>query len=97
MNVHSLERTIHITEHAMQRLRERVITHEGFRGWKQMVKKARYYGKVLQDFTDEEYQWVKDNIHGLSPSHIRLMNGFAFIFMGDNGHARTLVTVIKVA
>ncbi len=97
MNMHSLERKIHITEHAMQRLRERVITHEGFRGWKQFVKKARYYGEVAQDFTYEEIQWFENNIQGLNPSHIRLMNGFAFLFMGDNGHARTLVTVIKVA
>lgn len=98
MNMHSLERTVHITEHAMQRLRERVITHEGFRGWKQMVKKARYYGEIVCDFDDEEYHWYKENISGLfSSSQVRLMNGFAFLFMGDNGHARTLVTVIKVA
>ena len=45
MNMHSLERRVHVTEHAMQRLRERAVTHEGFRGWKQMVKKVHYYGK----------------------------------------------------
>lgn len=62
-----------------------------------MVKKARYYGKIIHDFDSEEYQWYKENISGLfSSSQVRLMDGFAFLFMGDNGHARTLVTVIKV-
>ena len=97
VNQHSLERAIHITEHAMQRLHERVITHDGFRGWKQLVKKARYDGEILRNFTDKEYQWYEENICELfKSSQVRLLNGFAFLFMGDNGHARTLVTVIKV-
>jgi hypothetical protein len=97
MNMHSFERVVHITEHAMQRLQERVVTHDGFRNWKQLVKKARYEGEILYGFTDEEYKWYEENISGLfNSSQVRLMNGFAFLFMGNHGHARTLVTVIKV-
>ncbi|SFB66543.1 hypothetical protein SAMN02910406_00092 [Ruminococcus albus] len=47
---------------------------------------------------DTEIQWCRKKTHDLTSSaQIRIMNGFAFLFMGNNGHARTLVTVIKVA
>ena len=98
MNVHTFERAIHITDHSMQRLNERVVNHDGFKSWKQLVKKARYYGRTDLDMDDTEIQWCREKMHGLTSSaQIRIMNGFAFLFMGDNGHARTLVTVIKVA
>lgn len=48
--------------------------------------------------TDAEYEWYTTHIaHLHSSSQVRIMNGFAFLFMGNKGHARTLVTVITVA
>ncbi len=48
--------------------------------------------------TDAEYEWYITHItHLYSSSQVRIMNGFAFLFMGNKGHARTLVTVIAVA
>ncbi|SDB28886.1 hypothetical protein SAMN02910317_01412 [Ruminococcaceae bacterium FB2012] len=48
--------------------------------------------------TDAEYEWYITHItHLNSSSQVRIMNGFAFLFMGNSGHARTLVTVIAVA
>ena len=62
-----------------------------------MVRTARYSGKTESDMTYEEQQWCQKNIRNLYPSsQIRLLNGFAFIFMGNKGHARTLVTVISM-
>lgn len=46
----------------------------------------------------EEYKWYSTHIsHLYNSSQVRIMNGFAFLFMGSKGHARTLVTVIAVA
>ena len=48
--------------------------------------------------TDAEYEWYSKHItHLYNTSQVRMMNGFAFLFMGNKGHARTLVTVIAVA
>lgn len=89
---------IEITHHAMQRLEERVQTHDGFRSWKHMVKTARYQGRSEVDMTDAEYEWYTKHItHLYNTSQVRMMNGFAFLFKGNKGHARTLVTVIAVA
>ena len=98
MTKYEYQRDIAITKHAMQRLEERVITHDGFKSWKHMVKAARYKGRGEYDMTDAEYQWCSTHITGLNnSSQVRILNGFAFLFMGNNGHARTLVTVIAVA
>jgi len=48
--------------------------------------------------TDEEFDWCTTHIHHLyKSSQVRIMDGFAYLFMGNKGHARTLVTVIAVA
>lgn len=48
--------------------------------------------------TDAEYQWYTTHIKHLhKSSEVRILNGFAYLFMGNRGHARTLVTVIAVA
>ena len=98
MTKYECQKDIEITKHAMQRLEERVITHAGFKSWKQMVKTARYKGRSEYDMSDAEYQWCSTHITGLhNSSQVRILNGFAFLFMGNKGHARTLVTVIAVA
>lgn len=98
MQNYSLCKPIEITHHAMQRLEERVVTHDGFRSWQHMVKTARYKGRSEANMTDAEYEWCITHIANLyNSSQVRIMNGFAFIFMGNKGHARTLVTVIAVA
>ena len=91
-------KTIEITNHAMQRLKERVVTHDGFKSWQHMVKTARYEGRSEVNMTDVEYEWCITHItHLYCSSQVRIMNGFAFLFMGNKGHARTLVTLIAVA
>lgn len=48
--------------------------------------------------TDAEYEWYQTHIKHLHPSsQVRILDGFAYLFMGNKGHARTLVTVIAVA
>ena len=98
MQNYASRKSIEITLHAMQRLEERVITHDGFRNWQHLVKTARYEGRSEYNMTDEEYKWYSTHIsHLYNSSQVRIMNGFAFLFMGNKGHARTLVTVIAVA
>ena len=90
--------SVRITEHAMQRLEERVVSFDGFRSWQHLVKTARYEGRTEQNMTAEEYAWCKTHLHKLNRSaQIRLLNGYMFLFMGNKGHARTLVTVLEVA
>lgn len=88
---------VEITEHAMERLLERVKSHGGYRSWQHMVKEARYNGKPVSLMTDEEYrQCLKQVKHMCNSSQVRLLDGFFFIFRGNKGHARTLVTVFEL-
>ena len=89
---------VEITQHAMLRLRERVGNYAGYRSWQDLARTARYKGKTESEMTDYEYDWCINNIRRSSTSsQVRILNGFAFIFMGNRGHARTLVTVIQIA
>ena len=98
MQNHSYHRNIEITRHAMQRLEERVQNHEGFVSWQHMVQTARYKGRNENNMTEAEYQWVLSHVSNLyKSSQVRIMNGFAYLFKGNKGHARTLVTVLRVA
>lgn len=88
---------ITITAHAMKRLRERVKSYEGYRNWEHMASTARYEGKGSTSMTDEELEWCEANMKNIGQScKVRLLNGFVFLFMGNNGHARTLVTVLSM-
>ena len=90
--------SLEITRHAMQRLEERVKSFAGYRSWEHLVKTARYEGKNDYTMTDTEYEWCSTHINHLhKSSQVRLLDGFAYIFMGNKGHARTLVTVISMA
>lgn len=89
---------IEITKHAMDRLKERVTSFVGYRSWEHLVKTARYEGRNDETMTDEEYSWCSTHIkHLYRSSQVRVLDGFAYIFMGNKGHARTLVTVIAMA
>lgn len=89
--------TVEISQHAMLRLRERVVNHAGYRDWQDLVRTARYKGKTKNEMTTYEYDWYMNNIRSIYPSsQVRILNGFAFIFMGNHGHARTLITVIRI-
>ena len=89
--------SLEITRHAMQRLEERVKTFAGYRSRQHLVKTARYEGRNDYTMSDEEYAWCSTHIrHLYKSSQVRLLNGFAYIFMGNKGHARTLVTVIAM-
>lgn len=88
-----------ITEHAMERLIERVRTCSNYRSWKHMAKTARYEGIPLQHMSDEQYSYCEK--HGLlkrlnNSTQIRYLDGFFFIFKGSKGHARTLITIISM-
>lgn len=89
--------SLEITHHAMQRSEERVKTFAGYRSWQHLVKTARYEGRNDYSMSDEEYTWCSTHIkHLYKSSQVRLLDGFAYIFMGNKGHARTLVTVIAM-
>ena len=89
--------SLEITRHAMQRLKERVKTFSGYRSWQHLVKTARYEGRSDCTMSDEEYTWCSTHIKRLyKSSQVRLLDGFAYIFMGNKGHVRTLVTVIAM-
>lgn len=89
--------SIKITQHADYRLKQRVgIKDENT--WQQFVKNARYKGDTINTMSEEHYQYCKS--HGLiaklnNSTQIRYYKGFFFVFKGNNGHMRTLVTVIK--
>lgn len=90
-------KSIKITRHAMQRLIERVGSHQGYASWGSLVQNARYNGKTPLNMTDKEYAWYLSRVRNrYQSSQIRMMGGFAFFFKGNHGHARTLVTVIKL-
>ena len=75
MTKYECQKDIEITKHAMQRLEERVITHAGFKSWKQMVKTARYKGRSEYDMSDAEYQWCSTHITGLhNSSQVRILS-----------------------
>lgn len=89
--------TVEISQHAMQRLTERVTNFEGYRNWQHLVKTACYEGRDERTMTDEEYKWCSTHIsHLYKSSQVRILNGFVYLFMGNKGHTRTLVTVIAV-
>ncbi|MEE0896998.1 MAG: hypothetical protein U0L88_05155 [Acutalibacteraceae bacterium] len=97
MQKQPIHKNIRITKHAMLRLKERVVSHTGFPSWQDLVKAARYKGRGEENMTDAEYEWYLIHIKRLYQSfQVRILNGFAFLFMGNKGHARTLVTVIEV-
>ena len=88
---------IHITQHAMRRLRERVGSYGSYRDWKDYVRAVRYKGRDIDDATEEELAWL--DLHpqkAMENGRLRFWDGFIFVFMGDNGHAKTLVTVIQL-
>ena len=88
---------IKITKHAQLRLLQRVKSHEGYKNWNQLVRFARYEGRNQYMMTDEEYSWLVQNMKiPYGSTQIRIYNGFAYVFKGNNGHARTLITVIRV-
>ena len=94
----SKPKTIKITNHAMQRLQERVKNYDGYRSWQHLVNTARYEGKNSITMSAEEYLWCKTHINKKNKStKIRVLDGFAYLFMGNHRHARTLVTVIEMS
>lgn len=95
MNDHS--KPIKITAHAKLRLKERIGSYAGYKNWNALVKAARYKGRTGRDLTADEQTWCASHIKRLySSSQVRVLNGFAFLFMGNDGRARTLVTVIPI-
>lgn len=88
---------VKITPHAMMRLEERVKSHEGYRSWRDMVRAVRRYGKTASSLSNDEYVWYTNHIHRLGKSkRVRFSNGFAYIFFGNHGKAKTLLTVIPM-
>ena len=88
---------IQITQHAEMRLRQRVKSFAGYRSWEDLVKVARYNGRNQNTMTDNEYNWLSKNTKHLNNStQVRIFKGFAYIFKGNKGHARTLITVLVI-
>lgn len=89
---------IEITQHAMKRLKQRVKTHGTYRSWQLLVRTARYRGQNYLSMTQEQYDYVRKHFkknNFTSSTEIRFLDGFFYVFAGNHGHARTLITVIK--
>lgn len=88
---------VKITKHALKRLNERVGNYGAHNNWNEFVQAVRYRGTHYANMPAEEKAWCDRSIsRAYSSSRIISHDGCAYIFMGDGGHARTLVTVIKM-
>ena len=89
---------IQITEHAKRRLSERVkdvrsCDYNGF------VNTARYSGMTLYDLSIANpsiASYIKKNFKTYNSSQIRFYRDCVFLFSGNKGKARTLVTVVNL-
>ena len=89
---------IEITEHARQRLMER-LPEVNVNQYSQVVQYARYKGKTEYDLKKENPKFAsallrrfrKDN-----STEIRVYKNCVFIFFGTKHHARRLKTVVNI-
>ena len=89
---------IEITEHARQRLMER-MPEINIKQYNQIVQCARYKGKTEYDLRKENpifanallKRFRRDN-----STEIRVYKDHVFVFFGNNRHARTLKTVVNI-
>ncbi len=87
-------RKIVITDHARERLKERVMSYAPYDSWKTYVTIAKNKGIGLDKLTEDQRElWHK--YHARSNNNIiRFFNGYCFVFYRHQTKT-TLVTVYK--
>ena len=88
---------IEITYHAKQRLAERVPDiHPS--NYTQFVMSARYNGAPIGDFNNnpEMLEYLYKYFRSDNSTQLRVYRDCVFVFRGNKGKARTLVTVVKM-
>ena len=89
---------IEITEHARQRLIERMPEVREDQHAK-LVKNARYYGKTACIIAKESPEFAEalfKRFRADNSTQIRVYQNCVFIFFGTNHHARKLKTVVNI-
>ena len=88
---------IEITYHARQRLAERVPDiHPS--NYTQFVMSARYNGAPISYFRDkpEMLEYLKKYFYSDNSTQLRIYHDSVFVFRGNKGKSRTLVTVVNI-
>lgn len=90
------KKDIKITEHAKLRIGERA-PHIPRSEYKQWVYNARYKGIPFDAMPPELQRWVRTSLH-LGPKMIgaRVYQNYLFLFRGNSGKAKTLVTMYPI-
>ena len=93
MNKHS--RKVKVTKHAEKRLHERAEELvKRYPSIPILAQSARYNGKCIYELNDEEYAYYNRHIYAHNKNDmIILFKGVWFVFAGNHGHHRTLITV----
>ena len=86
---------IDITAHARRRLKERFPElHES--NYQSYVSAARYSGKNLFNKSVNVSAEIKSRFNADNSTRIMFYKNGVFVFQGDHGHARTLVTAVNL-
>ena len=93
-----IKRKVEITAHARQRLRERFpnVPESVFQTF---VSSARYSGTDIREIEKRDpkrAEWVKTRFRYNKTTRIILYKNGIFVFSGNHGHVRTLVTVVNI-
>ena len=91
-------RTISITSHAKSRLRERLPSVHP-KNYVRIVHAARYTGLTLSELNLHSpaiANYVRKSFCSDKTCQLRYYSNCIFVFRGNRGHARTLVTVVDL-
>ena len=92
-------RKISITQHAKQRLAERVPEIRAC-DYNSFVSSARYNGKSIAELKDSNPRmadYISSNFGWDNSTKIKFYRNCAFVFSGNSHKARTLVTVVNLS
>ena len=95
---HINRKKIEITNHARQRLSERMPEIQP-RDYEKVVQSARYNGKTKHDLLKENPRFAQEvfkRFHKNNSTEVRVYKDHVFIFCGNKGHSRTLRTVVNI-
>lgn len=86
---------IKITKHAKQRCIERCPSLS-VNNLSSIAYAARYNGLSIADCEENLKNFLNNIYKGWNPKRVRIFNDIVFIFAGDHGHCRTLITMYPV-
>ena len=86
---------IRITKHAKQRCAERCPSLS-VKNLHSIAYAARYNGLSIADCKESLRNFLNNIYKGWDPRRVRVFDDIVFIFAGDHGHCRTLITMYPV-